>query len=208
MKFALEHRICQGVIDAPPPPLAGALSAWLRKGGQKVRVIDPRGAEAYWAGIGPLWVHLEAGNWDRLRDQIPEHEHELYFFGPEADLGAADYPHATVVPSDPEGEGLDPKDLPITTYAGFGPQTGGLFRLLAGRYGQPRPLAKLLIEIVYLVETHKAGHFIFDDEDLSTYGDHMAKFEEELGHLPWSLTWEGRAAGCRVTSAAEIQPGG
>ena len=205
MKIALEHRICQGVIDAPPPPLAGALSAWLRRQGKKVRVVDPRGAEPHWAGIGTLWVHLEGGNWSRLRPQIPQHELDLRFFGPEAQLAAVDFPEATILSGEPEGDGLDPKALPITTFAGFGAQPGGLFRIFAGRYGQPRPLPSLLIEIVYLVESHKAGHFLFDDEDLAAYGEHMAKFEEELNHLPWPLTWEGRAGGHRVRSAAEVE---
>jgi hypothetical protein len=94
--------------------------------------------------------------------------------------------------------------LPITTYSGFGPQPGGLFRILAGRYGEGRPLPSLLREVVYLVETFGAGHLLFDDEDLSRYGDLLPNFEAELKHLPWSLTWEGTAGNLRVRAAREF----
>ena len=167
--------------------------------------MPPGGSEPYWAGIGPLWIHLEAGNWVRLKEQIPEHEHDLVFFGPEASVGQKDFPQATVITGDPEGSELDPRSLPITTFAGFGPQPGGLFRVLAGRFGKPRPLPNLLIEIVYLVESHQAGHFLFDDADLALYGDHMALFEKELEHLPWPLSWQGKASGRTVSSASEIE---
>jgi hypothetical protein len=99
---------------------------------------------------------------------------------------------------------VEPDSLPITTYAGFGPQPGGLFRILAGRYGRARPLPTLLREVVYLVETFGAGHLLFDDEDLSRYGDYMARFEEELEHLPWALTWEGSASGLRVRASRDF----
>ncbi len=205
------HRICQGVTDGPPPPLAGALAAWLSARGNDFRVVDPRGSTSDWSGEGPLWVHLEGGNWSRIEDQVPSGSSSLYFFGPEASLAAAAYPSASLVSGDPESQVRGAQDgpiagssLPITTYSGFGPQPGGLFRILAGRYGQGRPLPTLLREVVYLVETFGAGHLLFDDEDLSRYGDLLPDFEAELKHLPWALTWEGTAGGLRVRAAREF----
>lgn len=205
------HRICQGVIEAPPPPLAGALTAWLSAQGEDFRVVDPRGCASDWSGEGPLWVHLEGGNWSRIRDQIPPHSSPLYFFGPDAEQAGAAHPSGTILLGDPEIEvrgaqngPLSVSLLPITTYSGFGPQTGGLFRILAGRYGEGRPLPTLLREVVYLVETFGAGHLLFDDEDLNRYGDLILDFETELEHLPWPLTWEGTAGGLRVRAAREL----
>jgi len=200
----LTHRIYQGVSSGPPPPLAGALAAWLTQQGEGFRIVDPRGDAADWAGDGPLWIHLEGGNWARIRGQVPDSCDPLAFFGPDAQDAADAHPDARIIAGDPEGEGVGPTKLPITTYAGFGPQPGGLFRILAGRYGQARPLATLLREVVYLVETFGAGHLLFDDEDLSLYGNLMIRFEEELTHLPWALTWEGTAQGLRVHAARDF----
>ena len=205
MSVTPSHRICQGVTDSPPPPLAGALAAWLFHEGRDVRVVDPRGEAPDWSGEGTLWVHLEAANWARISPQIPAGEGDIRFFGPEAEQGAAEHPEATIIRGDPEGSGIDPALLPITTYAGFGTQPGGLFRILAGRFGQPRPLPSLMREVVYLVETFGAGHLLFDDEDLSHYAELINSFADELTHLPWKLTWEGRAAGLRVRDARDFQ---
>jgi hypothetical protein len=198
------HRICQGVTDAPPPPLAGALAAWLRKNGEAVRVVDPRNEPADWSGVGPLWVHLEGNNWQWIQESIPPDEADLRFFGPEASRGKEKFTEVRIFSADPEGIGMDPAVLPITTYSGFGAQPGGLFRILASRFGQPRPLPLLLNELVYLVETFGAGHLLFDDEDLSASRDLLQKFEGELSHLPWAITWEGRASGRRVRAARDI----
>jgi len=197
MSSAVTHRIYQGVVDAPPPPLAGALAAWLVGKGLEVRVVDPRGSDESWAGQGPLWVHLESGVLERCRQRIPT-DQDLRFFGPSAHEAQSLFPTAQVVSADPEGPDVDPRALPITTYAGFGTQPGGLFRILAGRYGQPRPLPTLLREVVYLVETFRAGHLLFDDEDVGRYGEYMAAFDAELDQLPWTLTWEGSSGGHRV----------
>ena len=174
-------------------------------------MVDPRGSAGDWSGEGPLWVHLEDGNWSRLKSQVPQDSSSLYFFGPEASRAAAAHPTATLISGDPESEVQSAQDrpftgssLPITTYSGFGPQPGGLFRILAGRYGEARPLPSLLREVVYLVETFGAGHLLFDDEDLSRYGDLMPSFEAELQHLPWLLTWEGTASGLRVRATRDF----
>jgi len=199
------HRICQGVLNGPPPPLAGALAAWLSAEGEDFRVVDPRGGVVDWSGDGPLWVHLEGDNWKRIQPHLDETASSLTFFGPEARQAEATHPSARIVLGDPEGEGATPDLLPITTYAGFGPQPGGLFRILAGRYGLPRPLPTLIREVVYLVETFGAGHLLFDDEDLARYGDLMERFEAELSHLPWALTWEGAAGGRRAGATRDFQ---
>lgn len=199
MSSAAPHRIYQGVVNAPPPPLAGGLAAWLTSQGHEVRVIDPRGGHEDWSGAGPLWVHLEGDVLERCRERIPSHDKPT-FFGPGAAAAAASFPEARVITGEPEGEAVDPSSLPITTYAGFGPQPGGLFRVLAGRYGVAKPLARLLSEVVYLVETHSAGHLLFDDEDLDRYGNFMSEVEAELRQLPWILTWEGSASGQRIRS--------
>jgi hypothetical protein len=149
-------------------------------------------------------VHLERGNWKELLPHFAETASSLTFFGPEAHQAEATHPSARIVLGDPEGEGATPDLLPITTYAGFGPQPGGLFRILAGRYGLPRPLPTLLREVVYLVETFGAGHLLFDDEDLARYGDLMERFEAELSHLPWALTWEGSAGGHRAGATRDF----
>jgi len=62
----------------------------------------------------------------------------------------------------------------------------------------------LLREVIYLVETFGAGHLLFDDEDLARYGDLMERFEAELSHLPWALTWEGSAGGCRAGATRDF----
>ncbi|MEE2827623.1 MAG: hypothetical protein VX498_00425 [Myxococcota bacterium] len=191
------HRIYQGVENAPPPPLAGALAAWLTHGGASVHVVDPRGGPEDWSRPGPVWLHLEQGVLERCRDKITGAD-DLRFFGPCAAEAHALFPGATIIPGDPEGVDVDPESLPITTYAGFGPQPGGAFRILAGRYGRARPLPTLLREIVYLVETFEAGHLLFDDEDLGQYESLIPRFENELLHLPWEITWEGIRAGRRI----------
>ena len=198
-------RISQGVDDAPPPPLAGALAAWLGRNGWAVRVVDPRGAEADWSGSGPLWVHLDSNFTERRLTHV-EDSGELHFFGPGlTQSGCCEalsqrFPRATLVPGDPEphvGAAKDLADLPLTSYAGFGGQPGGLFRVLAGRGGKPRPIALLCREIAYLVETYGAGHLLFDDEDLSHYPGWLEAFSEELAMLPWPLSWEGTINGIR-----------
>jgi len=198
-------RISQGVEDAPPPPLAGALAAWLGRNGWLIRVVDPRGAEADWNGSGPLWVHLD-NDFDNQRLRYVEDSSDLHFFGPAlAQASCCEalsdrFPHSTLVPGEPElhvgaSEGLG--DLPLTTYAGFGAQPGGLFRMLAGRGGKARPIELLCREITYLVETYGAGHLLFDDEDLSRYPGWLESFSQELVMLPWPLSWEGTINGVR-----------
>ena len=194
------HRIYQGVEGAPPPPLAGALAAWLMQQGSSVQVVDRRGEPEDWSRTGPIWVHLETGVLKRCKDALAGTS-DLRFFGPCAAEARSLFPRARIIPGDPEGESVDPESLPITTYAGFGAQPGGLFRILAGRYGRARPLATLLREIVYLVETFGAGHLLFDDEDLDRYDDLVPRLESELTHLPWDITWEGSSAGRRIRSS-------
>jgi hypothetical protein len=198
-----QYRISQGVVDAPPPPLAGSLAAWLGRRGHLVRIVDPRGESEDWSGTGPLWIHLDTGFAEQRLAAIHDSE-DLRFFGP-----ALNQEHcrndlrrhfnlATLVPGDPESHGGDPidlADLPITSYAGFGEQPGGLFRLLAGRGRRQRPIALLCREIAYLVETFAAGHLLFDDEDLGRYPGWLEAFSTELKALPWPLSWEGTLNG-------------
>ncbi|MCO4770283.1 MAG: hypothetical protein KDA24_09660 [Deltaproteobacteria bacterium] len=176
----------------------------LRAGGDVV-VVDPRGA-GDWpvneASAGwPLWVHLEGGaSWEG--DEAAVAEEPTVFFGPGVDDEAAvasllsRFPEARVVRGDPEA-GLpgrvDLSDLgvlPLTTFGGFGSHEGA-FRLLAGRGDRVRPVSAVVREVIYLVETRKLGHVLFDDADLSAYGDWLDRFEVELAHLPWRVTWEG-----------------
>ena len=176
-------RILQRTGDAPPPPLAGALAAWVLRAGGAVHVVDPRGAEVdpgdpSW----PLYVHVEA-HAEAPTDGVP--------FGP----GRGD-PELLVSP-DADLRSLDV--LPLTTFAGFGPQAGA-FRLLAGRGDRVRPVGAVIREIVYLVEMAQLGHVIFDDADLADYGDWLETFESELAHLPWRVTWEGTVGGARRLS--------
>ena len=196
-------RISQGVVDAPPPPLAGSLAAWLGRRGWLVRVVDPRGESADWSGKGPLWIHLDA-DFTEQRLAAIEDSKDLRFFGPalnqercREDLKRR-FQMATLVPGDPEahdGYLVDPANLPLTSYAGFGDQPGGLFRLLAGRGDRQRPIALLCREITYLVETFGAGHLLFDDEDLGRYPGWLEAFSAELKALPWPLSWEGTLNG-------------
>ena len=86
---------------------------------------------------------------------------------------------------------------PITAYAGFGVDLRGAFRLLAGRGDRVRPVGAVVREVVYLVETRQLGHVLFDDEDLGAYGDWIERFEAEVAHLPWGVTWEGTVDGER-----------
>lgn len=112
----------------------------------------------------------------------------------------AAFPQGRIVRGDPERalSGTDLGDLsilPLTTFAGFGPQPGGLFRLLAGRGDRVRPPSAVLREVVYLVETHQLGHILFDDADLTAYGGWLQEFEAGLAHLPWPVTWQGNLQG-------------
>ncbi len=182
-------RIVQGVGDAPPPPLAGALAAWVLRAGGRVHVVDPRGApfDPGPAAV-PLFVHVEGAGapsldglqWEELTLIGPgQHADPERAFSPDADLTALD-------------------GLPLTTFAGFGAQEGA-FRLLAGRGDRVRPVAAVIKEIVYLVEMSDLGHVLFDDADLASYGDWLPRFEAELAHLPWALTWQGTVAGVRAS---------
>ena len=200
-----EYRISQGVIDAPPPPLAGALAAWLWRKGRSVRIVDPRGEEADWNGDGPLWVHLDAG-FTAQRLALVKDGADLHFFGPALAQGQCRtdleqrYPCATLIAGDPEAQDAPLDDLsvlPLTSYAGFGAQPGGLFRMLAGRGERARPIALLCREIVYLVETFGAGHLLFDDDDLDRYLGWLDAFSAELRALPWPLTFEATVSGQR-----------
>ena len=196
------HLIVPGAGDGPPPPLAGALAAWLMREGHDVVVVGAQGARS---GRGTCWVHLEAG--ERPGD-LPL-DVGLRFFGPGVDdpdaRRAADrFPGSTCVIGDPEPTGARIEDLdslPITTWAGFD-RPGPAFRVLAGRGDRWRSPGHLLREVAYLVETFGAGHLLFDDADLAGWGDGLARFEAGLARLPWALTWEatvdgGRRAGGR-----------
>jgi hypothetical protein len=192
-------RILQDVGDAPPPPLAGALAAWVLRAGGRVHVVDRRGA-----GLDPglpelpLFVHVDAGRTptlDGLGWRAPP-----TFFGPGVDSEEGRAPLLAHSPrfvlGDPELAIAPDADLstleglPLTTFTGFGRQRGA-FRLLAGRGDRVRPVAALIREIVYLVEMSSLGHVLFDDADLGAYGDWVDRFRVELGHLPWEVTWEG-----------------
>ncbi len=169
-----------------------------------MEVVDPRGEPA-WKHEGsdawPLWVHLEGG-------VAPTGGGDVYF-GPGVDaLGGDTFAAARLVRGDPEA-GLENPEfgipaelsdlgvLPITTFAGFGAELRGAFRLLAGRGDRVRPVSAVVREIVYLVETRQLGHVLFDDADLGAYGDWLSCFESELAHLPWRVTWEGTIDGER-----------
>jgi hypothetical protein len=198
------HRISIGPGDEPPPPLAGALAAWLLREGAAVRIVEPRGGPVDWTGAGPLHVHLEVG-FDAARlDGLPGGGSPR-FFGPATDDAAVRgaltdrWSQATFAVGDPEPvaariEQLD--RLPITSWAGFG-AVGGTFRVLAGRGDRFRSPGHLLREVVYLAETFGAGHLMFDDADLAAWGEALGRFEAELLRLPWAITWEGSVAGVR-----------
>ena len=197
-------RIAQGVVGGPPPPLAGALAAWVLRAGGEVMVVDPRGEVETVAPSGsdgwPLWVHLELGVGPERFVGLPTSDVVAFGPGVDTDDGSrmffAACPQGRIVRGDPEagvgGTKLDDLSvLPVTTFAGFGPQPGGLFRLLAGRGDRVRTPSAVLREVIYLVETHQLGHILFDDEDLAAYGDWLKEFEVGLSHLPWSVTWQG-----------------
>ena len=207
-------RISQGVVDAPPPPLAGSLAAWLGRRGWLVRVVDPRGQSEDWSGTGPIWVHLDAGFSEQRLAAIKDSK-DLHFFGPALSQEHCRqnlmqrFVRATLVPGDPEAHGgppIDLADLPLTSYAGFGEQPGGLFRLLAGRGYRQRPIALLCREIAYLVETFGAGHLLFDDEDLGRYPGWLETFSSELKALPWPLSWEGTVNGKHAKGIGRQRP--
>ena len=174
-------RILQGVGDAPPPPLAGALAAWVRRAGGRVHIVDPRGAprdegDPSW----PLFVHVDG---EDAVEGVP--------FGP----GHAD-PELLVDPAAPV-QTLDA--LPLRTFDGFGQQAGA-FRLLAGRGDRVRPVAHVIREVVYLVEMAQLGHVVFDDDDLARYPGWIEDFTSHLAHLPWRVTWEATVQGRRRLS--------
>ena len=207
-------RISQGVLDAPPPPLAGALAAWLMRDGWQVRVVDPRGGRCDWAGQGPLWVHLD-NNFRSSRLDGLQGQQEMYLFGPAVStpshrtMISQQFPQGQIIDGDPEPSEQrieDLSELPLTTYTGFGPQPGGLFRILAGRGDRSRPIAHLCREIVYLVETFSAGHLLFDDEDLGAYPGWLESLQSELRQLPWPLTWEGTIRGRRIQGEGRSSP--
>jgi hypothetical protein len=208
-------RISQGVGDAPPPPLAGSLAAWLARDGWQVRIVDPRRGPSGWEGEGPLWVHLDRGFVQERLDELPG-KSDLRLFGPALSDDAVHaaltqrFPQAQLLPGDPEpseGRMDDLGELPLCTYAGFGDQSGGLFRILAGRGDRQRPVAHLCREIVYLVETFAAGHLLFDDEDLGAYPGWLQSFRAELAAMPWALTWEGTLAGERIRAQGRRRTG-
>ncbi len=180
--------------DAPPPPLAGALAAWWRRAGGDVVVVRGRGA------ADELWVHLEGEPDD---DRFAHDAADIHFFGPGVEDPAVRdavrraHPTADIVRGDPEPGMEDVTTLPLTTWSGFEP-LGGAFRLLASRGPRARPVAHVVREVVYLVETHGAGHLLFDDADLAAFPEWLPAFEAELAHLPWDLTWEANVGGDRV----------
>ena len=180
--------------EGPPPPLAGALAAWWARAGDPFVV-----ATGALPSTGEVWVHLEGHpeSLDHIRAGA-----DLHFFGPGADDPARRddvrrrFPAAEIVRGDPEPGMHDVGDLPITTWHGFPPPEGAV-RILAGRGHRTRPLAALMREIVYLVETFEVGHLLFDDADLGVQAGWLGRFEKELKHLPWAITWEGNVDGDR-----------
>ncbi len=190
-------RISQGVPQGPPPPLAGMLAACRVSEG--VRVLDPIGGERSWAGEGELWVHLDVG-WDEGR--LAGLEEPAIFFGPGVD-GRHDEliapPGSSIRPGGLELLCDDLATLPITTWAGFDLPRGSPVRMLAGSGDSPRPVAQVMREVVYLVETHATGLLLFDDADLAAWPGWLEAFEAEARHLPWSLSWQGAISGTRTS---------
>jgi hypothetical protein len=194
------HTLSIAAGDSPPPPLAGALAAWWRREGYDVRIV--RGP----AAAPELWVHLEGEPADDRFDGLDSDD--LHFFGPGVDDPVVRdairrrYPTADLVRGDPEPGMSDLTTLPITTWAGFEP-LGGAFRLLGSRGPRARKVAAVVAEVVYLVETHGAGHLLFDDANLGTFPGWLEAFEDEIAHLPWDLTWEANVHGERTSGRTD-----
>jgi len=194
------HRIFAGTAPGqPPPPLAGALAAFLARRGDVVQVVDPIGGSISADGDGPLWVHVDdAGSLSRA--DVTNQAGPITLFGAVHRLGDALPADADAIEGCalPRFAPLDDLDaLPITTWAGFG-LCGPAFRLLAGRGDdRVRSVRHVLREVVYLAETWKAGHLMFDDEDLGRYDGWADAFAAELSHLPWRLSWEATIGGRR-----------
>lgn len=169
------HRILTGPsTDQPLPALVGGLAAVLDRRGVPFTVVA-----VATPGAGPLWVYGDA--------PVPSGCDERRFggghggtvercLGPFPDLDA----------------------LPITTWNGFG-EVGPAVRLMAGRGDERvRSVGHVLREVVYLAETHRVGHLMFDDEDLGRYPGWVDAFGAELPHLPWKLSWEATIGGRRL----------
>ncbi len=149
---------------------------------------------------GELWVHLEAGWGDGRLAGLSE---PAIFFGPGVD-GQQPRLREASPDSQTRAGGLelfaaDLSALPITTWAGFGLPRGGPIRMLAGSGDAVRPVAHVLRELVYLVETHATGLLLFDDADLGLWPGWLEALRAECRHLPWPLSWQGTISGARAS---------
>ena len=70
MDTAPVHRIFTGRGQAAPPPLAGALAAWLTSIGLSHRVVDLRGEALDWPGEGGAKLGKTSG---RLKNRDGAH---------------------------------------------------------------------------------------------------------------------------------------